>query len=146
LSNPHQHREAGSSSNASGFAGVLRGARYDTEFFSLPTVLERCRQDDVVIGELSAYLRLPGNGTELVALRLRQRARDAHVSLSWQTGKVAATAGGTALDRDAWDALTTLEWTFDEKCRFILESWARVVDALGAEERAALPAQLPRSA
>jgi hypothetical protein len=145
LSSPQQHRDSTTSGAAEGFARVLRDARYDTDFCDLETVLERARQDDVAVGGLSIYLVPPGTPAGAVALRLRQSDRDAHMTLRWQAGKLqSAQAPAGSLDRETWESLHSLEWNYDTKRAFVLETWARVVNALRSAD--VTPLALPRSA
>lgn len=137
LSSPNQHRDAAVPQASSGFAQIIRDASYNTDFGTLDVILERARQDGVAVGELTAYLRAGGAGVPVVAVRLRQRPRDAHLSLRWHAGKqYTAQDPASVLDRERWETLRPLEWGLDAKEKFILEAWARAGDALRGDDTA----------
>jgi hypothetical protein len=137
LSSPHQHRDRSTPRPADGFPRILRGAHYDTEFSDLDTVLQRGREDNVVVSEISVYLCPAGIPAAAVALRLRQRGRDAHLFLRWQAGRLQTSQAPTvALDRDMWEMLNALEWSYDQKRSFVLEAWARIAEALRGADAA----------
>lgn len=129
LSSPHQHRDAATPRPGAGFPSVLREARYETEFCDLDMVSDRGHADNVVIGEISVYLRPSANSDAIVAVRLRQRDSDAHLLLRWQAGRT-HTVGGDVPDRRTWEGLNTIEWTYEEKRSLVLDAWARVAEAL----------------
>lgn len=137
LTSPRQHRDHLRPVGA-GFAGVIRDVRYDTDFCDIDTMLERGDADGLALGELTAHCTVAGARDAMVAMRFRQRARDAHLSVAWHAGRhLGDDIVVREMDRVLWDAQPTLEWTGDEKQRFILGAWLRVVGALRADSPAA---------
>ncbi|MDA0182786.1 hypothetical protein OJ997_20915 [Solirubrobacter phytolaccae] len=130
VSSPHQHRDASRERPGTGFPRIVRESRYDTEFSDIATIRERCLEDGVAIGEVTSYFRPLGSPSAVVAIRLRQRARDAHLSMRWQSGKALAQIPATAVDRDTWESLHGLEWMYSKKRELLLASWARAAEAL----------------
>jgi hypothetical protein len=133
LTSPRQHRDH-LRPVGDGFASLIRDVRYDTDFCDIDTLLDRADADGLAVGEFTAHCAVMGASNSAVAMRLRQRARDAHLSVTWHAGKSLAddTLAGK-LDRAAWDLQPALEWTGDEKQEFILGAWRRVVEALRAD-------------
>jgi hypothetical protein len=133
-----QHRRDGPRDLEDRFAKGVRVGRYDTDFYDLDTVAEKAERDLLFNSRLTAYVPWRQGAEEAVlAIRARQRPKDAHLSLAWDGGRRVEPGMPSLTVWEEWQKLDSLGWSESRKRQALAGFWRTAVDVLRADAASA---------
>lgn len=108
------------------FAEAMERAPYQTKVTDLDVIVERMQQvDEGFLGTFTAFLWERGRRA-VTSVELRQRPQESYARLAWRAGK-AYDASSLSFSDDWWEKATPVDWSPEQKQRYLLAVWDEVL-------------------